>query len=208
MSDGGGSAAARACRPRNIRTGWRRSCPTFPATAAPDWLEPGIVTDPADGRLAHLDGLNLSPRLEPGCDRGGAAGRRHAPRVASGGVGGASTGRLGGGNRRALRRRGWRVSPLSGEFRRLSGHQTRAPLVMSRLRFHRRDKRCGRRERESARARWARDTSVRCRSMGRFAPGIGACLFRNLHELCFGETAPVPARSVQRGGMPGRHRRN
>lgn len=34
--------------------------PDIPRDAAPEWLEPGIVTDPADGRLAHLDGLNLS----------------------------------------------------------------------------------------------------------------------------------------------------
>ena len=25
-----------------------------------DWLTPGVVTDPTDGKLAHLDGLNLS----------------------------------------------------------------------------------------------------------------------------------------------------
>ena len=24
------------------------------------WLEPAVVTDPSDGKLAHLDGLNLS----------------------------------------------------------------------------------------------------------------------------------------------------
>jgi hypothetical protein len=34
--------------------------PELPTTAAGDWLTPGIVTDPTDGKLAHLHGLNLS----------------------------------------------------------------------------------------------------------------------------------------------------
>ena len=25
-----------------------------------EWLQPAVVTDPTDGKLAHLDGLNLS----------------------------------------------------------------------------------------------------------------------------------------------------
>ena len=33
--------------------------PDIPATAA-NWLEPAVVTDPTDPKLAHLDGLNLS----------------------------------------------------------------------------------------------------------------------------------------------------
>jgi hypothetical protein len=34
--------------------------PTLPHDGAADWLAPGIVTDPTDPKLAHLDGLNLS----------------------------------------------------------------------------------------------------------------------------------------------------
>ncbi len=30
------------------------------ATASSDWLRPAVVADPTDGKLAHLDGLNLS----------------------------------------------------------------------------------------------------------------------------------------------------
>jgi hypothetical protein len=34
--------------------------PNIPFNGTGDWLMPGVVTDPADGKLAHLDGLNLS----------------------------------------------------------------------------------------------------------------------------------------------------
>jgi hypothetical protein len=34
--------------------------PQLPRTAAGAWLEPAVVTDPGDPKLAHLDGLNLS----------------------------------------------------------------------------------------------------------------------------------------------------
>ena len=34
--------------------------PGLPRDGASGWLEPGIVTDPTDPKLAHLDGLNLS----------------------------------------------------------------------------------------------------------------------------------------------------
>lgn len=34
--------------------------PTIPKTATADWLPVGIVTDRTDGKLAHIDGLNLS----------------------------------------------------------------------------------------------------------------------------------------------------
>lgn len=34
--------------------------PQIPFNGADSWLEPGIVTDPTDPKLAHLDGLNLS----------------------------------------------------------------------------------------------------------------------------------------------------
>jgi Protein of unknown function (DUF2891) len=34
--------------------------PNIPRDGRGDWLAPGVVTDPTDGKLAHLDGLNLS----------------------------------------------------------------------------------------------------------------------------------------------------
>jgi hypothetical protein len=34
--------------------------PGLPEDGSSGWLEPGIVTDPSDPKLAHLDGLNLS----------------------------------------------------------------------------------------------------------------------------------------------------
>jgi hypothetical protein len=34
--------------------------PELPRDASGSWLEPGVVTDPSDPKLAHLDGLNLS----------------------------------------------------------------------------------------------------------------------------------------------------
>ncbi len=34
--------------------------PTIPTDGSDDWLEVGIVNDPTDGKLVHLDGLNLS----------------------------------------------------------------------------------------------------------------------------------------------------
>lgn len=34
--------------------------PRIPRTASPDWLAVGVVTDRTDGKLVHLDGLNLS----------------------------------------------------------------------------------------------------------------------------------------------------
>lgn len=34
--------------------------PHLPRDGRGDWLAPGVVTDPTDGKLAHLDGLNLS----------------------------------------------------------------------------------------------------------------------------------------------------
>ena len=41
--------------------GWlKRFVPGLPSDGRADWLEPGIVTDPSDPKLAHLDGLNLS----------------------------------------------------------------------------------------------------------------------------------------------------
>jgi Protein of unknown function (DUF2891) len=37
-----------------------RFLPEIPRNGASDWLKPGVVSDPTDGKLAHLDGLNLS----------------------------------------------------------------------------------------------------------------------------------------------------
>ena len=34
--------------------------PRLPLDGSTSWLQPAVVTDPADGKLAHLDGLNLS----------------------------------------------------------------------------------------------------------------------------------------------------
>jgi hypothetical protein len=34
--------------------------PALPKDGSSDWLAPGVVTDPTDPKLAHLDGLNLS----------------------------------------------------------------------------------------------------------------------------------------------------
>ena len=34
--------------------------PVIPIDGSATWLEPAVVTDPTDGKLAHLDGLNLS----------------------------------------------------------------------------------------------------------------------------------------------------
>lgn len=34
--------------------------PRIPLDGSAAWLQPAVVTDPADGKLAHLDGLNLS----------------------------------------------------------------------------------------------------------------------------------------------------
>ena len=41
--------------------GWLKAfLPQIPAGGSPAWLEPAVVTDPTDPKLAHLDGLNLS----------------------------------------------------------------------------------------------------------------------------------------------------
>ena len=34
--------------------------PALPKDGSSGWLAPGVVTDPTDPKLAHLDGLNLS----------------------------------------------------------------------------------------------------------------------------------------------------
>ena len=34
--------------------------PQIPMDGSADWLEPGVVLDASDGKLVHLDGVNLS----------------------------------------------------------------------------------------------------------------------------------------------------
>lgn len=54
--------------------------PQIPRRARNDWLTPGLVLDPADGKLAHLDGLNLSRAwMLEGIARGLASGDRRIP---------------------------------------------------------------------------------------------------------------------------------
>ncbi len=54
------TSCAACSRRRRMPTGCGRSCRRFPPTGQPRWLEPVVVTDPTDPKLAHLDGLNLS----------------------------------------------------------------------------------------------------------------------------------------------------
>jgi hypothetical protein len=54
--------------------------PTLPRDGRGDWLAPGIVTDPTDPKLAHLDGLNLSRAwMLEGIAAGLPAGDRRVP---------------------------------------------------------------------------------------------------------------------------------
>lgn len=54
--------------------------PKIPRRARGDWLTPGLVLDPGDGKLAHLDGLNLSRAwMLEGIARGLPAGDRRIP---------------------------------------------------------------------------------------------------------------------------------
>jgi hypothetical protein len=47
--------------PRAVFAAWlKRFLPLVPGNGRGDWLAPGVVTDPTDLKLAHLDGLNLS----------------------------------------------------------------------------------------------------------------------------------------------------
>ncbi len=50
----------RVLPPREYSDWLRGFLPRIPTVASSRWLEPGLVTDPTDGKLAHLDGLNLS----------------------------------------------------------------------------------------------------------------------------------------------------
>nr|WP_217497690.1 DUF2891 domain-containing protein [Lysobacter enzymogenes] len=81
-----------------------RFLPAIPRRARADWLAPGVVLDKADGKLAHLDGLNLSRAwMLEGIAAGLPPRDRRVPALR--GRGAASRTRPGGGVRRALRRR-------------------------------------------------------------------------------------------------------
>ena len=51
----------RRIMPRGQFAAWLGSfLPEIPLDGAGDWLEPGVVLDASDGKLVHLDGVNLS----------------------------------------------------------------------------------------------------------------------------------------------------
>ena len=50
----------RVLGPEEFSTWLDRFLPSIPGRAGAAWLEPGIVTDRTDPKLAHIDGLNLS----------------------------------------------------------------------------------------------------------------------------------------------------
>src|SRR5258705_8889016 len=50
----------RVMDPRAFGRWLSRFLPGIPGTADSSWLEPAVVTDRADPKLAHIDGLNLS----------------------------------------------------------------------------------------------------------------------------------------------------
>jgi hypothetical protein len=50
----------RVMRPAEFSRWLGRFLPQIPRGSRSDWLQPGIVTDRSDPRLAHIDGLNLS----------------------------------------------------------------------------------------------------------------------------------------------------
>jgi hypothetical protein len=50
----------RVLNPQDFAAWLKQFLPAIPVNAGAGWLKPGIVTDPADGKLVHLDGLNLS----------------------------------------------------------------------------------------------------------------------------------------------------
>jgi hypothetical protein len=68
----------RVLKPAEFGRWLTRFLPGIPHQAASPWLQPAVVTDRADPKLAHIDGLNLSRAwmlkgiahwLEPGDDR-------------------------------------------------------------------------------------------------------------------------------------------
>jgi hypothetical protein len=50
----------RVLRPEAFAAWLGAFLPGLSLDGSDDWLEPAVVTDKADGKLAHLDGLNLS----------------------------------------------------------------------------------------------------------------------------------------------------
>jgi len=50
----------RVMPPAEFATWLTAFLPKIPARTRDVWLVPGVVTDPTDPKLAHLDGLNLS----------------------------------------------------------------------------------------------------------------------------------------------------
>jgi len=50
----------RVLTPEDFAAWLRGFVPQIPTDGASPWLEPAVVTDPSDPKLAHLDGLNLS----------------------------------------------------------------------------------------------------------------------------------------------------
>jgi hypothetical protein len=50
----------RILAPQEYSAWLTRFLPGLPHNGSPDWLEPGRVLDRSDGKLAHLDGLNIS----------------------------------------------------------------------------------------------------------------------------------------------------
>jgi hypothetical protein len=50
----------RILMPVEFGTWLKQFLPVIPPDGSDGWLKPGVVTDPTDGKLVHLDGLNLS----------------------------------------------------------------------------------------------------------------------------------------------------
>ena len=50
----------RVTAPAEFANWLRRFLPQIPDDGGAGWLDPGVVIDPTDGKLVHLDGLNLS----------------------------------------------------------------------------------------------------------------------------------------------------
>jgi hypothetical protein len=50
----------RILAPAEFAAWLKQFLPGIPADGGAAWLKPGVVTDPTDGKLVHLDGLNLS----------------------------------------------------------------------------------------------------------------------------------------------------
>ena len=99
--------------------------PSLPRDGRGDWLAPGVVTDPTDPKLAHLDGLNLSRAwmlegMAAGLPKGDARvpalrrGRGRSPREGA----------------RRRDRRALRGRPLARDLRRLPRHRPRPALAL------------------------------------------------------------------------------